>query len=612
VVRCATAVMMRCVATTDLPAALADLRDRVAALRLGLATPGADAARHAQAEIAGQVDDYLLPRLQRLDAPLLAVVGGSTGAGKSTLVNTLVGAEVSTAGWLRPTTRGPVLVCNPADEAWFGSDRILPELSRTTGSRGAGSQAGTSGTLGLVPHDGVPAGLALLDAPDIDSVVAENRRLAGQLLAAADLWIFATSAARYADAVPWELLHTAQQRSTALAVVLNRVPPEGMREIGRHLAAMLDENGLSRAVLFTVPETALTGGSGEAGLLPAAAVAPLRGWLDRLAADAGARSEVIRTTLDGALRSMRQRVSAVAREVDDQLAGAALLRDEADDHFAEAAREVDDGVRGGSVLRGEVLARWQEFVGTGELTRTLEERIGRLRDRVTAWLTGRQPPTAPVEQALESSVAALVRAASDGAAERTVDSWRVRPAGRALLADRPPMAHSSAEFGAALERELRDWQSGVLDLVAQEGGQKRTFARLASFGTNGAGLVLMLAVFAQTGGLSGAEVLIAGGTSAASQKVLEAVFGDSAVRMLATQARADLMERVEALLAAERDRFTALVDGASPEAGAAVGLRAALDEFEGARKASRALTAPGGAGMPGGAGSRPDGVEARR
>jgi energy-coupling factor transporter ATP-binding protein EcfA2 len=609
VVRRAVAVMMRGVATadlrSDLPQALADLRDRVAALRLGLATPGADAARHAQAEIAGQVDDYLLPRLRRLDAPLLAVVGGSTGAGKSTLVNTLVGAEVSKAGWLRPTTRGPVLVCNPADEEWFGGDRILPELSRTTGSRRDAVEGG-SGTLSVVPHDGVPAGLALLDAPDIDSVVAENRRLAGQLLAAADLWIFATSAARYADAVPWELLHTAQQRSTALAVVLNRVPPEGMREIGRHLAAMLDENGLSRAVLFTVPETTLTGGSGDAGLLPAGAVAPLRGWLDRLAADAGARSEVIRTTLDGALRSMRQRVSAVAREVDDQLAAAALLRDEADDHYAEAAREVDDGVRGGSVLRGEVLARWQEFVGTGELTRTLEERIGRLRDRVTAWLTGRQPPTAPVEQALESSVAALVRAASDGAAERTVDTWRVRPAGRALLADRAPMAHSSAEFSAALERELRAWQAGVLELVATEGGQKRSMARLASFGTNGAGLVLMLAVFAQTGGLTGAEVLIAGGTSAASQKVLEAVFGDSAVRMLAARARADLMERVEALLAAELDRFTSLVDASSPEAGAAVGLRAALEEFEQARKASRALTRPD---TPD---ARPGAVEARR
>jgi energy-coupling factor transporter ATP-binding protein EcfA2 len=574
-------------AAPDLADALGALRDRVAGLRLGLSTPGADAARAAQAELVGQVDDYLLPRLRQLDAPLLAVVGGSTGAGKSTLVNSLVGAVVSKAGWLRPTTRGPVLVCNPDDLAWFSRGRVLPDLSRTTGDGGQGG----AGTLHVVAHRSLPAGLALLDAPDIDSVVAENRALAGQLLAAADLWIFCTSAARYADAVPWDLLHTAQQRSTALAVVLNRVPPEGMREISTHLATMLDENGLARARLFAVPETQL---AGENALLPESVVAPLHTWLSELAADADARSEVIRTTLDGALQSLRLRVSAVAREVDDQLATAALLRDEADSAYADAVLDIDDGVRSGSVLRGEVLARWQEFVGTGELTRGLEERIGRLRDRLTAFVLGREPPPGPVNEALESSVETLVRAAAEGAAERTVDAWRVRPAGRALLGDRGrALAHSSEGFRPALQREVRAWQGRVLTLVAEEGRERRTAARVASFGTNGAGLAIMLAVFAQTGGLSGAELLIAGGTSAASQKVLEAVFGDSAVRALASTARSDLLEAVEALLAKERDRFGEIVGRASPDADAALALRAALDAFEQARRAARALTRPG-------------------
>ena len=572
----------------DLAEALVALRHRVAALRLDLASPGAEAARAAQAELVAQVDDYLLPRLRQIDAPLLAVVGGSTGAGKSTLVNTLVGANVSKAGWLRPTTRGPVLVCNPADERWFAESRILPELSRTTGSTVDGSQGG--GTLHVVTHPKVPAGLALLDAPDIDSVVTQNRQLAAQLLAAADLWIFCTTAARYADAVPWELLRQAQQRSTALAVVLNRVPPEGVRDISTHLATMLADNGLRRATLFTVPETTLTG---ENDRLPDAVVAPLRSWLDRLAGDAEARAEIIRTTLDGALQSMRQRVSAVAREVDDQLAAAALLRDEADQFYDDAARDVDDGVRSGTVLRGEVLARWQEFVGTGELTRNLEQRVGRLRDRVTAFLTGRSAPTEAVEQALESSLESLVRAASDGAAERTVDAWRVRPAGRALLSERArALGHSSDGFRPALEREVRAWQGRVLEMVATEGRDKRTRARLATFGTNGAGLVAMLAVFSSTGGLTGAELLIAGGTTAAGHKVLEAVFGDSAVRALAARARADLMARVEDLLATERRRFDDLVDGASPDVDAPIGLRAALDAFEKARRASRSLAGP--------------------
>jgi hypothetical protein len=200
-----------------------------------------------------------------------------------------------------------------------------------------------------------------------------------------------------------------------------------------------------------------------------------------------------------------------------------------------------------------------------------------------------------VEEALESSVQTLLRSAAERAAERTVDAWRDGPAGRALLAGRDQsLGHPSGEFGAALEQEIRAWQGRVLELVAAEGGQKRSMARLASFGTNGAGLVLMLAVFAQTGGLSGVEFLVAGGTSAASQKVLEAVFGDSAVRTLAARARADLLERVEVLLESERRRFLDVVDGAAPDRDAALGLRTDLEAFEKARRSMRSLTRPGG------------------
>src|SRR5918997_570352 len=87
--------------------ALAALRDEAATLTLGLDLAGAAGARGQRDELVRQVDDYLLPRLGRMDAPLLMVVGGSTGAGKSTLVNSLVGEVVSPAGVLRPTTRAP-------------------------------------------------------------------------------------------------------------------------------------------------------------------------------------------------------------------------------------------------------------------------------------------------------------------------------------------------------------------------------------------------------------------------------------------------------------------------------------------------------------------------
>ncbi|HWH02023.1 MAG TPA: ABC transporter, partial [Pilimelia sp.] len=156
-------------------AALRALRTVVAATAYPLRLPSADEARQVGAALVAQLDDYLLPRLARLDAPLLAVVGGSTGAGKSTLVNSLVRAPVSAAGVLRPTTRAPVLVCHPNDTPWFRQGELLPGLTRTAGP------STDAHTLQIVAAPALPPGLAFLDAPDIDSVVAANRALAGQL-----------------------------------------------------------------------------------------------------------------------------------------------------------------------------------------------------------------------------------------------------------------------------------------------------------------------------------------------------------------------------------------------------------------------------------------------
>jgi hypothetical protein len=559
-----------------LPDALRALRDQLAAAPLGLATPEADAARRAAHGATDQIDDYLLPRLLDLDAPLLTVVGGSTGAGKSTLVNSLVGAPVTTAGVLRPTTRAPVLVCAPADLPAFSGDRVLPGLPRVTGS------AGGTGTVQVVVRDDLPAGLALLDAPDVDSVVESNRELAGQLLAAADLWVFVTTASRYADAVPWDVLRTAQERGTALAVVLDRVPPEAVQEVAADLAAMLERAGLATARLFVVEERPLVDGR-----LPEDQVAPLRAWLHALAADQDARAAVVRQTLHGALDSLAQRAGGVAAAIEAQDAAARGLHEAATAAYDLARAGVDEGVRSGTLLRGEVLARWQEFVGTGEWMRGLQTSVGQLRDRLTSALTGRPTPADGLQGALENSVERLLRAEADRAAERTVTTWRSLPGGAALLdgAERE-LEQASPDFPEAAAAQVRDWQGTVLDLVRNEGADKRTRARVLSWGVNGAGAAVMVLVFAQTGGLTGGEIAVAGGTTAVGQRVLEAVFGDSAVRSLATRAREDLEERADELLRYEQDRFDARLATVAPEPGAADALRAAVAALTVARRAT--------------------------
>ena len=550
------------------------LRVRLHDAQLSLPVADADEARKARDELIGQIDDHVLPRLEALGAPLVVVIGGSTGAGKSTILNSLIGREVSPSGVLRPTTTTPVLVCNPSDGEWFQDDRILPGLPRLTGAVKQGAHG-----LFLVRDDDIPGGLALLDAPDIDSVVASNRQLASQLLAAGDLWLFVTTAARYGDAVPWEYLRKARERSTALALVLNRVPPEAAVEVPAHLGQLLETNGLDAKVLV-VPETELAEGQ-----IPDEALAPVRDWLEALASDADARAAIVRQTLEGALASFRPRVETIAVHIETQAAAAEALADTASSSYATALQEIEDGLAEGPLLRGEVLARWHEFIGTGDLMRSVQGAIGRARDRVRDALLGRAPVEAEVRTAIEQSIQTLVVAACDKAEENTRASWRASPPGRALLEAGLVPERIPTELHEAIDHEVRAWQSNVFELVSALGASKRLAGRVVSIGINAVGAALMIVVFAQTGGLTGGEVVIAGGSAAVSQRLLEALFGDQAVRDLTAKARADLLARLQGIVGTQSARFEKPARDAVDDVGLAASLRSAVAEVESSRSA---------------------------
>lgn len=559
--------MVSTVTTSDLRGGLTELRAALAPIRLPLPLPRVERHRETVRTLTDQLDDYVLPRLATLDAPLLAVVGGSTGAGKSTLVSSLVRRVVSQPGVIRPTTRSPVLVHHPDDAHWFTDERILPGLARTTGVSSGHS------SLQLVAEPSLPPGLALLDAPDIDSVVEQNRQLAAQLLAAADLWLFATSAARYADAVPWDYLHAAARRGAAVAVVLGRVPPGAMRDVPPHLGQMMSERGLGDSPLFAVPETT----TDAEGLLPDAAVSPIRRWLAELAHDGQRRAEVVRRTLSGAIGQLVRAAPELAEAVEEQTRTIETLRDEADHAYAEAARSISVQSADGTLLRGEVLARWHDFVGTGEFFRAMERRIGWLRDKAVAALTGRPAAADTVKVAVESGLEALVREEGEAAAERAEASWQAHLVGRALLQQSAEdLRHPSEGFPAAVARAIRDWQGDVLELVADEGMSKRSRARFLALGVNGVGVALMIVVFSQTGGLVGAEIGVAGGTAVLAQRVLEAVFGDDAIRRLAEKAKTLLDDQVQVVLSAELGRYHRALAAQQVEPAQATRLREAV------------------------------------
>ena len=571
----------------------------------GTAEHGTATARTLLAAMARQLDDYILPRSASVDNPLTIVVGGSTGAGKSTLVNTLLGEPLTQSGAIRPTTRHPVLLHRAEDEAALSPERFLPTLPRT---RTSGMNAGSQALPGLDPKiaralipittSALPQGIALIDAPDIDSVSEENRTLAKELLSAADLWLFVTTANRYADAVPWELLHEAAARSIAIAVVLNRVPEGDEEAIENDLRRMLDEAGIHAVLIHTVTEQPRD----ESGMLAPVSLAPLTLWIRELGADAPARAAIARQTLAGAVETLAGNLQVLAAEQARQQAAHQSLAAIVAEEYEDALTTIDGALSDGSLLRGEVLSRWHDFVGTGDFFRSLDSTIGRLRDRVGSALRGQPAAAQKVEDALESGIHAVVLDAAARASENTRTRWHASRAGRSLLARldvlqavsvAPQTASAAAPeqnagangeakgneakgevqsaediFSAAVAEQIRLWQGSVLEMIREEGADKRKRARFLSLGVNATAVMLMVAAFSLTGGITGIEAGIAGGSGVVGTKLLESIFGEDAVRRMATRARTDLLERMADLLTEHAQPFTAVLEETDPQADA--------------------------------------------
>ncbi len=206
----------------------------------------------------------------------------------------------------------------------------------------------------------VPRGLALLDAPDIDSLVVRNRVLAAELICAADIWVMVTTASRYADAVPWHMLRTAKEYDAALVTVLDRVPHQVISEVSRQYAALLTRAGLGDVPRFTIPELPESTGGGS-GLLPVSAVAPLRAWLAHRAQDPAARQQAVGRTASGVIESLNVRMPALASAVAAQYAASVRLTGVVEDAYAKEADRIRRRLRSGAVLSGGARTRWRGY-----------------------------------------------------------------------------------------------------------------------------------------------------------------------------------------------------------------------------------------------------------
>jgi energy-coupling factor transporter ATP-binding protein EcfA2 len=564
-----------------LEAALLGLRKPIVSVPLLLAAPDIEVARAERLKLLSQIDDYLLPRLRQSGAPILVALVGSTGAGKSTLLNSLVGRQVSATGIRRPTTNSPVLACHPNDMRWFAENVFLPTLPRVR-QQGL-AMPGRDGLLVLAAAEGMPEGVAVLDTPDIDSVVKAHRDFANQFLDASDLWLFVTTARRYADKAVWEMLKDARNRGAALAIALSRVPPPASKELAAHFDAMLDANGLHDVRRFIIPETVVT----EAQL-PADVATPIKEYLADTARRDDRRVAVLTQTMSGVLDTFRDRVPALADHASAQLAISRDLQAAVGDAYSAALTEFDESTRNGSLLYGEVMARWQDFAGTGDLLKALQVRRG--RGQAGKGKKQRLPARASaLRGALDLSLESLVASMADRAAEAAVAAWQESPAGAALL-NRTPKAGSAesgmiaetdfvasalADLGildasaaaenpgaAALgrsspglavraQRAVSNWQDHVLQLVKAENVTKRSIARVVSFDDASLALVLAIGVL----GYDVSDAPAVEGTGEAPQRLLTSLFGAGLLRDIGVRVRQDLHDRVSLLFEEEARRF---------------------------------------------------------
>lgn len=476
-----------------------------------------------------RLQDVVLPRLEDADAPLLIVVGGSTGSGKSTLVNSLLGRNVSRAGAVRPTTRRPVLICSPQQRDWFMSDRVLPRLAKSEGSGGDSLDAIT-----IAVEETLWPTVGIVDAPDIDSVEDGNRRLASELLDGADLWVFVTTAARYADAVAWKHLEEAGSRGLRVAIVLNRVPVGAAEEVREDLASLARQRGLGEVMIVTVEEQPLTDGR-----LPAAAIAPIGAYLESIGRDAQERAAIVRRSLSGAVSSSLQETAhalEAARERNREFEAASEdVRQLISSYAREASSSSSD-----DVLRGEVSARIAEVLGSWDMTKTVSRVFSGLSSRLMGAIRGQAAPDVQVQRDL-----------TGGLAQRLADqyhrAWQesVRRA-RSLVDTSSFDEFLDVDAVAQRARSVaQEWTSEVTELIRAQAESSRVSGRMLAGGINVVTVSLMVAAFTMTGGLTGVEVGIAGASAALSQTVLEAYFGERTVRSLAEQAR-DALERLAA------------------------------------------------------------------
>jgi len=400
---------------------LRNLAELLDGIEFTLPTEGRDGAEGVRESVVRTITEYLLPRMSEPAAPVVAAVIGSSGTGKSTIVNSLASDRISEVGPLRPTTRTPVLWAHRDH-----GDRYWSEfVSRVRDRVGSTVEV-------VIGDDELTRELTLIDTPPAEYLAASGRNPAVDALALADLCVFVTSPSRYADMSAWEFLREIRWRGVPMLFVLNRLPADRTEAV-----ALLDdfERRLDDKVLLLEPDAAMVFGVNEAvgdrwhGGLDSTSVGALRNELSAVS-NTGYRDTLVSMTALTSGRNVVDRCRFILDEFDSVAASASVLNDSIDAAYARQVEAISEMIESGGVSDMARHRTWSE--AAVDLTAIITRRAG-------------------------------------VAAQETAGAWMANDVGRELLAGKgTSLWRHTEDTSWDVQGRLEEWEEVLADLAARK------------------------------------------------------------------------------------------------------------------------------------------------
>jgi hypothetical protein len=353
------------VAIEELRPRLEKFADLLGGVEFTLPTAGRDEAEQVRIAVIRTITEYLVPRLDEPDAPVVAAIIGASGTGKSTIVNSLANDRISDVGPLRPTTRNPVLWAHRDHGGRYWSEFVARVRDRV----GPAVEV-------VIGEDELTQELTIIDTPPAEYIAPSGRSPAVDALALADLCVFVTSPSRYADISAWEFLREIRWRGVPMLFVLNRLPPDREEAVAllNDFAGRLYGDGLllepDAAMVFGVNEA--VGDRWHGGLDPSA-VGALRNELGAVS-NTGYRATLVSMTAFTTGRNVVDRCSVVLDEFDDIAEIAETLNGAVDAAYGNQLAEISHMVAEGGLIDMARHSNWSE--AAVDLTAILTRRAG--------------------------------------------------------------------------------------------------------------------------------------------------------------------------------------------------------------------------------------------